>query len=94
MINISSRNFEITEAIRAEIESLESGFSKHIDDSHRISVILSKDAPNVFKVHMQTHFKGEEIVSDHSSHNFHKALELCKDHFIKQIDKRREKLQN
>ena len=94
MFNISSRDFDITEAIREEIESMGPGLSKHLDDDHRISVTLSKDAPDVFKVHMQVHYLGEDIVSDHTSHNFHKALELCKDHFIKQIDKRRDKVQD
>ena len=94
MIKISSRDFEITEAIRAEIEGMEPSLYRHIGEDHRISVTLSKEAPDVFKVHMQVHYLGEDIISDHSSHNFHKALDLCKDHFVKQIDKKRSKVQN
>lgn len=94
MINISSRDFDITEAIRAEINSMGDFLYKHIPEKERIKVTLSKAAPDVFHVHMQTHYLGEDIISDHESHNFHKALELCKDHFVKQIDKRKDKLQN
>ncbi len=92
MINISSRDFEITEAIRNEIEGLQSTLYKHIPDNERIKVTLSKAAPDVFHVHMQAHYLGDDIISDHESHNFHKALELCKDHFVKQLDKRRNKI--
>ncbi len=93
MINISSRDFEITDAIRTEVESLEEVLYKHMPEKERIKVVLSKAAPDVFHVHMQAHFLGEDIISDHESHNFHKALEFCKDHFVKQVDKRREKVQ-
>lgn len=93
MIDISSRDFDITDAIREEIMVMEPAFEKHFNDSARIQVTLSKEAPDVFRVHMQTHYLGEEIISDHESHNFHKALELCKDHFVKQADKHRDKVQ-
>ena len=93
MINISSLDFDLTDSIREEIMFLEPIFQKHLDDSSRVQVTLSKQAPDVFKVHMQTHYLGEEIVSDHESHNFHKALELCKVHFVKLADKRRDKVQ-
>jgi ribosomal subunit interface protein len=92
MINISSRDFDITEAIREEITNMEASLYKHIPEEERIKVTLSKAAPDVFHVHMQAHYLGEDIISDHESHNFHKALELCKDHFVKQIDKRRDKV--
>ncbi len=93
MLNISSRDFEITEAIRTEVESLQDVLYKHMPEKERIKVVLSKAAPDVFHVHMQAHYLGEDIISDHESHNFHKALEFCKDHFVKQVDKRREKVQ-
>ena len=93
MINLSSRDFDITDAIREEVNSLGDSLYKHIPENERIKVTLSKVAPTVFHVHMQAHYLGEEIVSDHESHNFHKALELCKDHFIKQVDKRRNIMQ-
>ena len=93
MINISSLNFEITEAIRNEIMGMEPFLNKHLGDPKNIRVVLSKVSPEVFSVHMQTHYLGEDIYSEHESHNFHKALELCKDHFVKQADKRRHKIQ-
>ena len=93
MINLSSRDFDLTDAIREEVNSLGDSLYKHIPENERIKVTLSKVAPTVFHVHMQAHYLGEEIVSDHESHNFHKALELCKDHFIKQVDKRRNIMQ-
>ena len=95
MITISSRDFEITEAIRTEVENLEPEIAKHMNGAdHDIKVTLSKASPDVFHVHMQAHYLGEDIISDHESHNFHKALELCKNHFIKQVDKRRSKVQD
>lgn len=93
MIDISSRDFDITDAIRTEIMNMEASFAKKFNADERIKVTLSKAAPDVFHVHMQAHYLGEEIVSDHESHNFHKALELCKEHFVKQVDKRRDKVQ-
>ena len=93
MINISSLDFTITPAIRTEITSLEPTLYKHIPETERIQVTLSKAAPDVFHVHMQAHYLGKDIISDHESHNFHKALEFCKEHFVKQIDKRRDKVQ-
>lgn len=93
MINISSRDFEITDAIRTEINNLEKTLYKHIPEGESIKFTLSKSAPDVFRVHMQCHYLGEDIISDHESHNYHKALELCKNHFVKQVDKRREKVQ-
>ena len=94
MIEVSSRDFDLTPAIRDEVMNMEDSFEKHLDDGTRIQVTLSKDAPDVFRVHMQAHYRGEDIISDHVSHNFHKALELCREHFVKQVDKRRQKLQN
>lgn len=93
MINISSRDFTITDAIRTEIMSLQPTFQKHMTERDNVKVTLSKAAPDVFHVHMQAHYLGEDIISDHESHNFHKALELCKDHFVKQLDKHRAKVQ-
>lgn len=92
MINISSRDFEITEAIRAEIFNMEEIIYKHFPEDENIQIILSKSSPTVFHVHMQAHYLGEEITSDHESHNYHKALELCKDHFIRQVGKRRDRV--
>jgi ribosomal subunit interface protein len=94
MINLSSRDFDITDAIRTEVHNMEPVLYKHIPAEERIKVTLSKASPDVFHVHMQVHYLGEDIVSDHESHNFHKALELCKDHFVKQVDKRREKVKD
>ncbi len=95
MINISSRDFDITDAIRTEVEELQPILTKHMSNEEgQVKVTLSKVAPSVFHVHMQTHYLGEDIISDHESHNFHKALELCKDHFVKQLDKRRDKVKN
>ena len=92
MIDITSLDFDITDAIRTEIQSMEPFLNKHISESDRVKVRLSKASPTVFRVHMQAHYLGEDIISDHESHNFHKALELCKDHFVKQVDKRRDKV--
>ncbi len=92
MIDISSLDFEITDAIRSEIEGLQKTLSKHIPPNERIKVTLSKSAPDVFHVRMQAHYLGEDIVCDEDSHNFHKALEFCKNHFIKLADKRRDKI--
>lgn len=94
MINISSRDFEITDAIRTEIMNMETVLYKHIPENESIKVTLSKASPDVFHVHMQAHYLGEDIISDHESHDFHKALEFCKDHFVKQVDKRRNKVQD
>ena len=92
MIDITSLDFDITDAIRTEINNMEPFLSKHISAEERVKVTLSKVSPTVFHVHMRTHYLGEDIVSDHESHNFHKALDLCKDHFVKQVDKRRNKI--
>lgn len=92
MIDITSKDFEITEAIRTEIESMEASLKKHMGEDERVKVTLSKTAPDAFNVHMQTHYMGEDIIADHESHNFHKALELCREHLIKQVDKRRDKV--
>ena len=92
MIQLSSRDFEITEAIRTEVLGMEALLEKHMPRGGNIKVTLSKSSPTVFHVHMQSHFMGEDIISDHESHNFHKALELCKSHFIKQVDKRKDKV--
>ncbi len=94
MFEIASRDFELTDAIRTEIQNLEEPLSKHMNTKDTVKVTLSKSAPDVFHVHMQTHYMGEDIISDHESHNFHKALELCKDHLVKQIDKRRNKVKS
>lgn len=93
MIDITSRDFDLTDAIRTEIQAMGPNLYKHIPESEKIKVTLSKSAPDVFHVHMQAHYLGEEIVCDHESHNFHKALELCKDHFVRITDKRRNKIQ-
>ncbi len=93
MFTISSRDFEITQAMREEIEGLKPSLTRHLPESEKVKVTLSKTSPDTFRVHMQVHYLGEEIVSDQESHNYHKALELCKDHFVKQVDKRREKVQ-
>ena len=93
MIEISSLDFKITDAIRSEIMFMEPLFQKHFSENTPVQVTLSKESPDVFKVHMHAHFLGEDITSNHSSHNFHKALELCKDHFIKMADKRKGKSQ-
>ena len=94
MIDISSRNFDITDSIRAEILSLEEGLYKHMPQDQKIRVVLSKSAPDVFHVHMQVHFMGTDIISEHESHNFHKAVELCKGHFVKQVDKKKDMAQD
>ncbi|MCB0379210.1 MAG: HPF/RaiA family ribosome-associated protein, partial [Bdellovibrionales bacterium] len=70
--------------------SMEPILAKHFPEDETIHVTLSKTSPTSFKVGMQGHMKGENIVSHHESHNFHKALELCKDHFIKQVEKKKD----
>lgn len=92
MINLTSLDFDITDAIRDEVEAMEPILLKHMSDKGNVKVTLSKSAPDVFHVHMQSHFLGEDIISDHESHNFHKALEFCKNHFVKQVDKRKDKV--
>lgn len=94
MIDISSLDFEITEAIRNEIMEIEPLLARHNIEEQRVKVTLSKPAPDLFRVQMKVHYLGEDIVSEHNSHNFHKALELCKDHFIKLADKRRSKMKH
>lgn len=94
MFEIASRDFDLTDAIKEEIESLQPMLTKHMQPEGPVKVTLSKASPTVFHVHMQARYMGEIIISDHESHNFHKALELCKDHFVKQVDKRREKVKS
>ncbi len=94
MIDIASLDFDITEAIRTEVEAMQGPLSKWIGEDERVKVTLKKAAPDVFQVNMQSHYLGEDIVSEHESHNFHKALELCKDHFIKQLGKRKDIVKN
>jgi len=91
-IDISSLDFEITDSIRTEVESLEKSLAKYLTQKEKVKVTLSKTAPDIFNVRMQTHYLGEDIVCDHDSHNFHKALELCKNHFVKLAEKRRDKI--
>ena len=94
MFEIASRDFDLTDAIKTEIDNLKEPLSKHLNGDNTVRVTLSKTAPDVFHVHMQTHYMGDDIISDHDSHNFHKALELCKDHLVKQLKKRRSKIKN
>lgn len=94
MIDIKSVDFKITDAIRYEIQSMQDAFTKHISGNERIRVVLSKVAPDVFNVQMHSHFLGDEIISQSQSHNFHKALELCKNHFIRLVDKRKNRIRS
>jgi ribosomal subunit interface protein len=94
MIQLSSLDFDITDAIRTEVNNLQPILDKHMHtyDDEVIHIKLSKTAPDSFLVNMHCHFMGDDIISHHESHNFHKALDLCKTHFLKQIDKRRSRL--
>lgn len=89
MINISSLDFDITDSIRAEVQDVGESIKKHMRGEENLNITLSKTSPDVFKVNIQTHYMGEDINSHHESHNFHKALDLCCDHLIKLIDKRK-----
>lgn len=94
MIDIKSVDFSITDAIRYEIQSMQGVFEKHIPDKERIKVVLSKTAPDVFNVQIQSHYLGDDIVSNHEDSNFHKALESCKSHFIRLVDKRKSRIRS
>lgn len=89
MINISSRDFDLTEAIKTEVNGVGEFIFDHMGREEKVDIVLSKTSPTTFKVNIQAHYKGEDIVSNHESHNFHKALDLCKDHFLKLVDKKR-----
>lgn len=89
MIKVSSRDFSLTDAVKEEVNTVGESIFKHMSSEDGVNITLSKESPTVFKVNIQSHYKGEDIVCHHESHNFHKALELCKDHFIKLVDKRK-----
>ena len=89
MINISSLDFSITESIRNEVQSMAETIKKHMRGEEKLDITLSKTSPDVFRVNIQTRFMGEDINSHHESHDFHKAMDLCKNHLIKLIDKKK-----
>ena len=90
MINISSRDFDLTEAIKTEVNEMGEFIFDHLGKDEKVDIVLSKTSPTIFKVNIQARYRGENIISHHESHNFHKALDLCRDHFLKQIDKKRD----
>ena len=94
MLEVKSLDFSVTDAMETEIKGVETAIYKHLPENNPVQVTLSKASPDVFRVDIQTNYVGEKILSHHESHNFHKALELCKDHFIKMVVKKKGNLQD
>ncbi|MEM7646930.1 MAG: HPF/RaiA family ribosome-associated protein [Pseudomonadota bacterium] len=91
MIQITSRDFTITPSIRDSINCMETSLRHYVTDGQSIKVILSKSAPDLFHVQMVSQYLGEDLSCHHESHEFYKAVELCREHFVKIANRRKEK---
>lgn len=84
-MNIQSLEFPLTPSIKDELGQLESSLSKFLSNMNDVTVVLSKENPTLFHVEISTNLLGNNVRSNHESHDFYKALHKSKDKFIKRI---------
>ena len=82
---ITSEDFKLTEAIKAEIHEKVEAIQKHLDKEAVVKVFLSKDSGRQYHVKFSTHVFQQDVVSDAKSDDFHICLNDAKAKILRQI---------
>ena len=86
-MKITSTDYSLTDSIKKKIADFEDKLKRYFKETDDIEIILSKEAPNQFRVDFQTYAFGRSIRSRCRSHDFQKAFKQGSEGFIDSIVK-------
>ncbi|MEZ4871446.1 MAG: HPF/RaiA family ribosome-associated protein [Bdellovibrionales bacterium] len=82
---ITSEDFELTEAIKAEIHEKVEAINSHLNGEATVQVFLSKDSSRLYNVKFLAHVFHQDVVSDAKAEDFHVCLNDAKAKILRQI---------